>query len=73
MENNNRSKVRARLAYIFSAALIIEVLVILVATILGYPIDIPDKLIPIVLSVSGLMGTIVIFFFASESSREKPE
>ena len=73
MENNNRSKVRARLAYIFSVALIAEVLLIIIATILGYPIDIPDKLIPVVLSVSGLMGTMVIFYFASESSREKPE
>ena len=73
MENNNRSKVRARLAYIFSGALIAEVLIILLAVIFGFPMDIPDKLIPVVLSVSGLMGTIIIFFFAAESSREKPE
>lgn len=69
MANNNlRAKVRERLAYIFSGALVGELFFILCAKVVGVEIPVPEAM-----GLSAIMGTIIAFYFAGEYSREKPE
>ena len=69
MPNNNlRAKVRERLAYVFSGALVGELFFILGAKVAGFEIAVPEAI-----GISAIMGTIIAFYFAGEYSREKPE
>ncbi len=69
MPNNNlRARVRERLAYLFSGALVGELFFILGAKVAGIDVPVIEAL-----GISAVLGNIVAFYFAGEYSREKPE
>lgn len=70
MSNNNglRAKVRQNLAYLFAGALIGEVAAIIIGKFVGVEVASTE-----VLMLGGFMGMILVFYFAGEQSREKPE
>lgn len=67
-ENNRRAKVRERLAYLFGGGVLGEVAAIIVGKFVGVEVASTE-----VLMLGGFMGMILVFYFAGEQSREKPE
>lgn len=67
-DNNLRAKVRERLAYAFTAGLLGEVAAIIVGKFVGIEVATTE-----VLMLGAFMGGILLFYFAGEYSREKPE
>ena len=64
--NNQRARVRERLAYIFAGTLVAGFFLTILGKMLGYDVAVPE-------TITGIMGTIIVFYFAGEYSREKPE
>lgn len=67
-DNNLRAKVRERLAYAFAAGILGEVAAIIAGKFVGIEVASTE-----VLMLGGFMGMILLFYFAGEYSREKPE
>ena len=69
MANNNlRPKVRERIAYSLTAGLLGEVAAIIAGKFVGVEVASTE-----VLMLGGFMGMILVYYFAGEQSREKPE
>jgi len=67
-DNNLRAKVREKLAYCFTAGLLGEVAAIIAGKFVGVEVASTE-----VLMLGGFMGMILVFYFAGEQSREKPD
>ena len=67
-DNNRRARVRERLAYLFGAGVLGETAAIIAGKFVGIEVASTE-----VLMLGGFMGMILVFYFGSEYSREKPE
>jgi len=67
-DNNLRAKVRERIAYSLTAGLLGEVAAIIAGKFVGVEVASTE-----VLMLGGFMGMILVYYFAGEQSREKPE
>ena len=67
-DNNLRARVREKLAYCFTGGLLGETAAIIIGKFVGVEVASTETLM-----LGGFMGTILIFYFAGEYSREKPE
>lgn len=69
VENDNRRpRVRENLAYMFGFALIGEVAAVIYGKFVGVQVASTE-----VLMLGGVMAVILLFYFAGEQAREKPE
>ena len=67
-DNNLRAKVRERIAYSLTAGLLGEVAAIIAGKFMGVEVASTE-----VLMLGGFMGMILVYYFAGEQSREKPD
>jgi len=67
-DNNLRAKVRERIAYSLTAGLLGEVAAVIAGKFVGVEVASTE-----VLMLGGFMMMILVYYFAGEQSREKPE
>ena len=68
MPNNLRARVRERIAYSLTAGILGEVAAIIAGKFVGVEVASTE-----VLMLGGFMGMVLVYYFAGEQSREKPE